>query len=177
MKCTQAEQWLQLYVDNRLDARRLALLERHIELCATCQEDFVLLELVTRAVAAPIPVREPEGLAESVMRRVAAMEAQRASVRGVFEPGWVDAMLAAILATLVTIGFLIFQPALRLSLSDALTQALLTINHAAIAALGDSPGWLAWSVGIGLGLLLTLAFAGGEVRATWRRNLMTRLPH
>jgi hypothetical protein len=28
-----------------------------------------------------------------------------------------------------------------------------------------------------LGLLLALAFAGGEVRATWRRNLMTRLPH
>lgn len=177
MKCAQAEQWLQLYVDDRLESRRLAALERHLQTCDPCQQDLVLLRFVSHAVASPAPVREPDGLTEAIMCRVAQAQTHSASAPRVFEPAWVDAVLAAVLATLATACFLVFQPALRAALARNLDQALLALNHTAVGALGDSPGWLAWGVCIGLGLLLTLAFAGGEVRAAWWRNLMTRLPH
>ncbi|HEV7125817.1 MAG TPA: zf-HC2 domain-containing protein [Ktedonobacterales bacterium] len=177
MNCSQAEWWMQLYVDGRLDTRRLAQLEPHIQTCASCREDLALLELVSRTASAHVEVREPDGLTAAILLRVAELEARNARKPHVFEPGLVDALLAATLATLVTAGFLLFQPVLRQAVSQALAHALLGVNHTAIAALGDSPGWLAWAVCIMLGLLLALAFAGGEVRATWRRNLMTRLPH
>jgi anti-sigma factor RsiW len=171
---------MQLSIDGRLDTRRQAQLDQHLQICASCREDLALLELVSRTASAHVEIHEPDGLTESIMRRVAESEAHNAhstASRYLFEPSLRDGVLAATLATVATVGFLLFQPVLRQAVFQAVAQALLDVNRATIAALSDSPGWLAWAVCILLGLLLALAFAGGEVRATWRRNLMTRLPH
>ena len=81
------------------------------------------------------------------------------------------------LATLATALLLAMQPELRQPVSLWLGQALETMRHAWMATVGNSPEWLAWVVWVGAGVLLTLGFAGAEVRANWRRSLAARLPH
>jgi hypothetical protein len=171
--------WLQLYVDGRLDIRQLGRLEEHLEACPICRADLLLLEIVCQGAAGLELAPEPTELTAAIMRRIAELEARRASASGrrLFQPGWGDAVLAAVLATLATTVFMFFQPALRQTSSSALLQALAPVERAAAAFYAGWSTWLAWVIWVGLGVMLTLWFAGGEVRASWRRTLLARLPH
>jgi anti-sigma factor RsiW len=179
MTCAGVEQWLQLYLDGRLDARRLPALERHLAHCAACQADLGRLELVREALTVGALMQQPPDLSPTIMRRVADLEARRAAIVGQrsFAPGWGDGALAAILATLATAIFLIFQPALRQAAATTGGHVLDAAERAVGLVVMGSSSWLAWFVWVLAGLCLTIWLAGSEVRAGWRRALMERLPH
>jgi hypothetical protein len=179
MTCARVGGWLQLYVDGRLNVRHLVRLEEHLETCEACRGDLLLLEIVCQGSAGLEPVDEPAELTAAIMRRIAELEARRARAAAwrIFQPGWGDAILAAILATLATALFMVFEPALWHTSSSALVQALAPAERAAAALYLNWSSWLAWLVWVGVGLLLAFWFAGGEVRASWRRTLLARLPH
>ena len=179
MSCARIQSWMQLYLDGRLDLRRLPLLERHLMDCPACRAELDQMEAICQA-AALVDTREPDGLTEAILSRVALVEARRHAqvrTRRAFAPGWGDAVLAALLATLATALLLALQAPLRRPFLAALNQALDLAHRGFAQVAGGSPGWLAWVVWVGVGVLLTLAFAGAEVRANWRRTLLARLPH
>jgi predicted anti-sigma-YlaC factor YlaD len=179
MTCAHAATWLQLYVDGRLHVRHLARLEAHLDTCATCRQDLVLLEVICEAATVVAPLQEPAQLTHAIMSRVAALEARRAAATSQrrFGVGWADALLAGAMATVATLVFLLFQPGLRQTASLAMSQTVVPLERSLAAFLVASSSWFAWLVWIGIGLLITVCFAGGEVRAEWRRSLMARLQH
>ena len=177
MTCKRASTWLQLYVDGRLSVRRLLQLEAHLDACQACREDLNVLEAICHGAAALDYGYEPADLTERIMRRVAAVERGRAAGRGAFGLGWGDALLAGLLATLMTALFLWFQPALSRQASEALISSLLTVDHGVVAVVSTWSAWVVWLIWGGAGLALAVWFAGGEVRAGWRRALADRLPH
>lgn len=179
MTCVHATTWLHLYVDGRLHVRQLARLEAHLETCATCREDLLLLEVVCEAATAVAPIQDPAGLTRLIMSRIAEVEARRVAAAGQrqFGVGWADALLAGAMATLATLIFLMFQPGLRQMVSLTMSQTIVPAERTLGAFLVTSSSWFGWLVWMGIGLLIAVWFAGGEVRAEWRRSLMARLQH
>jgi hypothetical protein len=178
MTCASARRHLQLYLDDRLDVRSAAGVAAHLSVCAGCREDLRLLHEV-RAGAATLPdMREPERLTRLIMARVAAFERQRAvATRGArFALRLADALLATALASVATILFLLTQPALLHTVADPLQRALAPLQRDYLSFVGQWGTLLAWVMWMGIGLTLTLWFAGSEVRAGWRRMLSEHLP-
>jgi hypothetical protein len=177
MTCRRAGYWLQLSLDDRLDLRRRARLEEHLEGCPTCRDDLLLLGVVCQGAMGPEDAPDSAELTRAIMERVAELERRRAAVarRPAFAPAWADALLAGGLATLVTALFLVFQPGLRLALATPLARSLLPLERGADALAGTLAGWVAWVVWGAIGLSLAIYFAGSEVRTSWRRMLTTWL--
>jgi anti-sigma factor RsiW len=177
MKCSRAAPLLQLYVDGRLEAPRLAALEAHLEGCATCRHELDMLEAICAVGAPGEPVIEPPDLTARILARVAESEARRVPdrVRG-FGLGWADALRAALLASATTLLFILLSPALRPAVGGELSSAFPNVVALLLAPGPGSIAWIAWLVWIAAGLILTLWFAGREVRALWRRVLAQRLP-
>lgn len=184
MTCHQAVRWLQLHADGRLDAGHFALLERHLASCPSCWHEHRLLEVICQAAVDDEPAREPAGLTESILWRIASVEARRREVIAIaaaapardFSPDWGDGLLASVLATVATVVFLFFQPALRALAGRAFLETLGQVERVVSEAIVGSSSWLAWAVWVIAGLCLTIWFAGGEVRAGWRRTLTEWLP-
>jgi anti-sigma factor RsiW len=190
--CARARGWLNLYVDGRLPLGRLRALEEHVLGCAACRRELVMLEGVREALheGAAEVAPEPAELHMLIMARIAAYEAARreaqaavAAAKAVgagagasFGLRWADALLAAALATLSTLLFVLLDPGLRVAVPAALLR-----SFPGVAALLSAPGpgavaWAAWLVWIVAGVGLALLFAGAEVRMRWRRSLAARLP-
>lgn len=194
--CARARGWLNLYVDGRLPLGRLRALEAHVLGCAACRRELMMLEGIREALredaaeaeaeAAP----EPAELHALIVARIAAYETRRREARAAvaaakvagagmgasFGLRWADALLAAALATLSTLVFVLLDPGLR-----AVVPAALLRSFPGVAALLSAPGpgavaWAAWLVWIVAGVGLALLFAGAEVRMQWRRALAARLP-
>lgn len=180
MTCHQATRWLQLYADGRLDAGHFAQLERHLAGCPHCQREHLLLQLICQAAVDDEPVREPAGLTEGILWRIASVEARRlesAALVGTSERArdftldWGDGLLASVMATVVTVVFLLFQPALRVMAERACLELLGEVERGVGDAIMGSSSWVAWAVWVIVGVSLAIWFAGGEVRAGWRRTL------
>jgi hypothetical protein len=176
MTCTRAHRHLQLYLDDRLAAYSAADVAAHLAACAACRESLRLLQLVRAGAATPPAVREPERLTHSIMARVAAFERQRARAAAPFALRLADALLATALASLATVIFLLTQPGLLRTVTDPLQRALVPLQRDYLGFVGQWGTLLAWVICMGLGLSLTLWFAGSEVRAGWRRALSEHLP-
>ncbi len=177
MNCSRAEKWLNLYVDGQLDVRRLPVLEEHVHTCVACRARLDVFEAVRESLADYQPVAEPPGLTERILARIAAFEASRvATPARQFGLRWADGLLAAVLATLTTLLFVLLDPSLRASLPQDISHAFPGV----VALLNTSgPGsiaWVAWIVWVTAGLALTVWFAGAEVRSSWRRSLSERIP-
>lgn len=179
MTCARARIWIQLYLDGRLDAVRLARLQGHVAECAACREELAVLEMFCQGAVAESIAGQPVDVTDVVMARIADFEERRAAagVTSGFALAWADAVLAAVLATLATGLFLFFQPSLWRMSSTAASRALGALGHDIADQLATWSPWVAWIVCVGLGMALTIWFAGGEVRAGWRKALMARLPH
>jgi hypothetical protein len=175
MTCARARRHLQLYLDDRLAAHAAADVAAHLAACAACRESLHLLQLVRAGAATPSYVRDPERLTRSIMARVAAFERQRAFAAP-FALRLADALLATALASLATILFLLTQPGLLRTVADPLQRALTPLQHGYLGFVGQWGTLLAWVIWMGIGLSLTLWFAGSEVRAGWRRTLSEHLP-
>ncbi|MFI5273710.1 MAG: anti-sigma factor family protein [Ktedonobacterales bacterium] len=171
-ECRWASDQLQLFVDGRLDVRQLSRLEAHLDGCSACRAALAAFELVAEASAERMEVSVPEDLTHLIMARIAAYEVTRRAEAAVrFVPSARDGLLAALLATVSTVLFVLLIPALRDSAARAfpLLPALLSARGP------DSIAWSVWAVWIASGAGLALWLAGAEVRASLRRRLSERL--
>lgn len=177
MTCSRVHPWLHLYLDGRLDARRQPALARHLQTCAACRRDLATYQLIAEGAGAPDPVAHPEELTRVIMARIRQADARLRipALSPAFALGWADALLAAGLATIMTLAFLFFEPTLRFALSGALAFDAATLARDAAARAAAWPTLAVWLVWVGIGIVLTLWFAGREVRATWRRAVVGRL--
>jgi anti-sigma factor RsiW len=192
--CTQAQEWMQLYLDHRLSLARIRALERHMEGCKQCRAEWMLLEDVVAGVHSLGHIVEPAGLTDAVMARIAAATAQppvetptafqrpkqRPLRAAPFHLAARDVILSTILATLVVLTFVLAQPTLRNAVGTqvnpaiaaglSLFQALFSPND------GLVPFWLGWALWVALGIAITLFVAGSEIRSLWRQRIRERLP-
>ncbi len=79
------------------------------------------------------------------------------------------------------LGVILGQPSLRAALPianghDILSQIFLSIVHLFIDVNSGMLMWIFWIVGTFLGVWITLALAGEEMRSEWLKAMMDRLP-
>ncbi len=187
MRCSQATQQLQLYIDHQLAWEKIHPLEVHLASCAECGRELVALEEIAAALESTEPVIEPADLTRNIMRRVALDVQQREReklAREVYiplRPSLKEILAAVVLATVTMLGILLDQPTLRASLPFA--SALNHFSQAAISTLqmvaSTNSGPLTaafWVLGTLLGVCITLALAGDEMRGEWFKAISHRLP-
>jgi Putative zinc-finger len=184
MRCKEASQQLQLYLDNRLTVQQVRNLEAHLFSCNTCKEELIILESMIKDLETCKVVAEPADLNETIMRRVALVAAQQAPSQSRFSlwrPSLLEILVAAALATIATTGTILQQPAIRALLPianghDWLSLSFLNLLHTLTGV--DSTAFILalWIAGIALGVCITLIFAGSEMRTQWLKAMMERLP-
>lgn len=184
MRCKEASQQMQLYLDNRLSVQQVRNLEAHLFSCNTCKEELIILESLIKDLETCKVVAEPPDLHETIMRRVALAAAQQTPSQSRFSlwrPSLLEILVAAALATIATIGTILQQPAIRALLPianghDWLSLTFLNLLHT-LAGVDSTAFILAlWIAGIVLGVSITLIFAGSEMRTQWLKAMMERLP-
>ena len=182
MRCKKATQLLQLYIDGNLPVQETRALEAHDAGCAACREELELLQEVAYALHGMRLVVEPEDLKMQIMQRV-AMAPTRAEVPkfSPLRPSLPQALAILFLATFATFGSIVSQPSLRRLLPfanghDSLSIAFMNVLH---AFGGIDSGMLTlafWVVGTIMGVCITLALAGTEMRSQWFKAMMERMP-
>ncbi len=187
MRCSQATQQLQLYIDHQLAWDKIHVLEMHLATCAECTQELAVLEEIATALESTQPVAEPADLTTNIMQRVALDVQQRENAKVAREvciplrPSLKEILAAVVLATVTMLGILLGQPALRASLPFA--SALNHFSQTAVATIqllaSTNSGTLNaafWVVGTLLGVCITLALAGDEMRGEWFKAISHRLP-
>ncbi len=188
MRCSQATQQLQLYIDHQLAWEKIHALETHLASCADCTKELVVLEEIAAALESTRPVAEPANLTSNIMQLVARdvhqRERERAVARDIYiplRPSLKEIIAAIVLATVTMLGILLGQPALRTSLPFA--SALNHFSQFAVSTIqlmaSTNSGTLDaafWVVGTLLGVCITLALAGDEMRGEWFKAISHRLP-
>lgn len=189
MKCARANEWLSLYLDGRLDMRRLGRLEQHLIECAACRHELARLRLMELALREERSVDEPTGLTEHVMRRISAYEAQRASEAALARQrvaarqaeraqAWRAAGARRVLALAVALAaFIVWAqvaaptllPGFAERLAPDVLQLLSTPGPYAIA-------WSVWIAGAALAVGVGAWVARTDASEELRRALADRLP-
>ena len=176
MTCTHVRRWIQLYVDGRLAARHLRALESHLAYCHDCRGELALLELMSAALTEARVEPEPPDLSAVIMARISAVEEQRRRATAVaFAVRWGDAVLAAVLASVVTLIFVLADPMIRNSFPVAFSQSFPGIVALLVAPGPGSIAWTAWFGWVATGLGLAAWLAGSENRSVWRRSIVTHV--
>jgi predicted anti-sigma-YlaC factor YlaD len=187
MHCFKATQLLQLYVDKQLSLDQIRSLEAHLFSCSVCRQELRLLEEVTSALTNEEPVYEPTDLTSNVMWRIAKSEEEKRSAllaqpKSVsFRPSLLEVLTAVLLATFATCGIILGQPSLRAALPianghDALSLIWMTLWQSLLRINSGTLMLCFWVVGTLLGVWITLALAGAEMRNQWYRAVVDRLP-
>jgi predicted anti-sigma-YlaC factor YlaD len=181
MHCSKAKRLLQLYVDGYLSSEQLHALESHLSSCSTCQQELFSLQKIEQSLHDLESVVEPPDLTVNIMRRVASTPQIESSHFILFRPSLTEIIVAAVLATIATLGVILGQPTLRSVLPfanghDELSLLFLDVVHV-LAMMNSQTLMLAfWVVGTILGLWITFALAGDEMRRTeWFRSVRDRL--
>lgn len=179
MRCLDARKQLHLYIDNQLAMNQVRELEGHITQCDACQRELYLLEEVTSSLRQLRPVAEPADMTMLIMQRV-AMSPQRHTDHqfSLWRPSIAELVAVVILASITTLGIIWQQPSLRAALPFAapLSQTFSYVIH--LLYFGDMTAisLALWVVGIILGIFITLALAGDEIRSQWFKAVLERLP-
>ena len=193
MRCSKAVEQLQLYIDQRLPVDKMRALEAHLSECSNCQREFVLLERVERAIRGIESVAEPADLTINIMRRVASSPQQmrtnavarsgkqKETPYALFRPSLAEFLSAVIMATVATCGILLTQPSLLASLTvagghDVLSLVFANLWHILLSVNSDTLILIFWIIGTILGVWITLALAGNEMRTEWFKAMTSRLP-
>ena len=184
MRCKEASQQLQLYLDNRLAMQQVRALEAHLASCNACLDELTILEEVVNDLQTFNVVVEPDDLKAQIMRRVAIAASQRntpASRFTLWHPSLLEILVAATLATVATIGTILQQSSIRALLPfanghDGLSLAFLNMLHTLMTIDSITLILALWIGGTFLGICITLIFAGSEMRTQWFRAMMERLP-
>jgi hypothetical protein len=184
MRCKEASQQLQLYLDNRLSIQQVRVLEAHLASCNACLEELTILETVVNDLESFNVVVEPDDLNAKIMRRVAIAASQRNTSVDHFSnwrPSLLEILVAAALATIATIGTILQQPSIRSLLPFAnghngLSMVVLNMLHILMTVDSTALILALWIAGTILGVCITLIFAGSEMRTQWFKAMMERLP-
>jgi hypothetical protein len=185
MRCEEARYRLQLYIDRRLTLRETRVLEAHLTACLSCQTEWQLLEEVSCGLGSLSFVSEPASLHEQIMQKV-ALAAPRKTLGQpapfkLFRPSLPEILAAALLATLATLAMLLQQPSLRALLPrgdghDPLSLFYTRVVHMLTSIDTNALSLALWVVGTLLGVCITLAVAGSEMRTQWLKAMIERLP-
>jgi hypothetical protein len=192
MRCADASRQLQLYIDQRLTLAQMRILESHIAACAVCQRELLVLEEVSTSFHSLASVAEPADLTMRIMQQVAIMpqhskrkmlyRRKKERVYSLLRPSLPELIAVVLLATITTLGILWRQPAIRSALPlvyshDPFSLTILNILHL-LSVYSNSGAFLLliWVVGAFLGIFITLALAGNELRSHWFKAMMDRLP-
>src|SRR5436305_2144072 len=180
MHCTEAGRQLQLCIDGRLSLEQVRLLEEHVAGCTACREELAMLEEVSHHLSTMQMVAEPKNLHEQIMQRVAMSAPRSAQPFFSWRPSLGDLLAAILLATVATLGSVLEQPTLRALLPignghDSLSIVFLRVVHMLTSVDSNTLTLALWIVGTILGIFITLAFAGNEVRSQWFKAMMDRL--
>jgi predicted anti-sigma-YlaC factor YlaD len=182
MQCQEARQQLQLYLDWRLTLAQTRALEAHVAGCAGCRDELAFLEEVSHRLDMVQPVAEPENMHAQIMQRVAMAGPRRGSQPFFhWRPSLVEWLAAILLATVATLGTILEQPSLRALLPianghDSLSITFMNFVHTLTSMDSRALMLTLWICGTLLGICITLAFAGTEVRSRWFKAMMDRLP-
>lgn len=184
MRCKEASQQLQLYLDNRLPIEQVRRLEAHLASCNTCREELTVFEKVIHDLETFKVVAEPADLNTKIMRRVALASQQQntsPSRFSLWRPSLLEILVAATLATVATLGTILQQPSIRSLLPfanghDRLSLAFLNLFHLLMTVDSTALILALWIAGTFLGVCITLIFAGSEMRTQWLKAMMERLP-
>jgi hypothetical protein len=187
MHCFKATRLLQLYLDKQLPLDQVRPLETHLFSCPTCRQELRLLEEIASALKDEELVYEPADFTSAVMWRIARSEQEKKRAllaqpkSAPFRPSLRELLSAVLLATIATCGIILGQPSLRAALPiahehDGLSLVLINLWS---FLLGINSGTLLlffWIVGTLLGIWITLALAGAEMRSQWFQAMIDRLP-
>jgi putative zinc finger protein len=182
MRCSETSKQIQLYLDNQLSLRQVRELEAHIAVCASCQQELLALEVVVGSLQGFGMIAEPANLTVAIMQRV-AVSTQQYDTRTfkLWRPSLAELIAAVMLATITTMGIILDQPSLRAVLPianghGAVSLFFLNILQMITTTGGNTILFILWVVGAILGICITLAFAGSEVRTQWYKAMMDHLP-
>lgn len=182
MRCSKAAVQLQLYLDHRLPLEQIRALEAHISSCSACQGELFLLEEIDTALQTIEPVTEPADLTATIMRRVALSPRKRQEqVYGLLRPSLPEMVAVVLLATITTLGVILTQPSLWALLPltngpQALSMMFINTSHLLGSVNVSTLSWVCWVIGTLLGVVITLALAGQEMRSRWFKGMLDRLP-
>jgi ABC-type uncharacterized transport system fused permease/ATPase subunit len=189
MRCTKATYQLQLYIDHQLTLRQTRVLEAHIASCTSCRAELNLLEEVSCGLNTLKFVPEPANMHEQIMQKVALTTARKqvqqrekqAAHFKLFRPSLPEILAAALLATVATLAILLQQPSLRTWLPtahghDPFSLFYTQVVHMLTSIDSNTLILALWIVGTLLGVCITLAVAGSEMRTQWFKAMLERLP-
>ena len=188
MHCSKATRLLQLYVDKQLSFDKIRPLEAHLSSCPTCHQELRLLGEIESALTGEEQICEPADLIPNVMRRITQSEQEKKrallaqSNATLFRPSLREILSAIILATIATCGIILGQPSLRATLPtapngpDGLSLALMNIWSFLLSINSGTLLLFFWIGGTLLGIWITLALAGAEIRSQWFQAMIDRLP-
>jgi len=185
MRCSQAVQRLQLYIDNQLPWEKIPPLEVHLTTCEECKRELVVLEEIATALESTQTVMEPLNLTANIMQLVAfdVHERERAT-REMYiplRPSLKEMIGVIVLATITTFGIILGQPALRAGLPfsnghDQFAQAILATAHFFASMNSGTLTAALWVFGTLIGVSITLVLAGNDMREEWFKAISHRLP-
>ena len=187
MHCFKATQLLQLYIDKQLPVGQIRPLEAHLFSCLACRQELHSLEEIDAALAGEVLVSEPIDLTAYVMRRIARSE-QEKQIALLTQPQAAplrlslrELLAAILLATIATCGIILGQPSLRASLPianghDKLSLVWMNMWGPLLSINSGTLLFCIWVVGTLLGVWITLALAGAEMRSQWFQAVIDRLP-
>ena len=182
MRCSDATRQLRLYIDHRIPLQQMRALEAHIASCTTCQRELMLLEEVATSLRTMQPIVEPADLTIRIMQRVAEHpRRQRKGGYSLLRPSFIEMLAVFFLATITTLAFIWNQPTLRAMLPftnghDAPAQPLLNMLSMLAANNAGALMLVLWVVGAIIGIWITLALIGDEMRAEWLKAMLDRFP-
>lgn len=173
MKCAQYTDWLQLSVDERLDADRQHNLEAHLASCASCRHDYALLQEVRDALA--MPVVTDIDLTDAIRERIAHYElaaAVQRERRSAFRRDLLSRGVVVVALIMLAIAFL--QPGLWRSATDSVQRTLPQVLTLAMSPGPYSIAWVIWVAAVVVALGLFVWLRRTEAVTTWRRALEER---
>ena len=182
MHCSKANRLLQLYIDGRLPLQQLRTLELHLASCFSCRQELLYLQRIERSLHEVEPLLEPPDLAVNIMRRVAVTQQVEHPRFVPLRTSPTEIAVAALLATIATLGVILGQPSLRAALPfanghDGLSLLFLNVVHTLMTMNSQTLMLALWVVGTILGVWITLVLAGNEMRRMeWFRSVKERLP-
>ncbi len=183
MNCSRAAQWLQLYIDGRLEAKRLAPLESHLQQCPRCARDLAQLERMRGALVATVATPEPPDLERTIRARIAAYEASRIALAAARQADQAERAAwrerrwqVAAIATILALTYFLLPTSAHASLGTTLNRGLPGIVQALTSPGPDSVAWAAWVAGAMVVLLLTVYLMRADASAGLRRSIADRWP-
>jgi predicted anti-sigma-YlaC factor YlaD len=182
MRCSEASRLLQLYIDARLNMDKVRKLEEHLTGCEACRHQLYLLEEVKSSLRDIPPVAEPAQLTVDIMRLVAITPQRRSQKQySLLRPSLVELLAVVLLATITTLGIFWDQPALRDALPfanghDSRSQAFFAALNLLVAGNINTLSFMLWIGGALLGVCITLALVGTDIRREWFKAMLDRLP-